>query len=90
MSSALLLTEAEATTRSFLARHLTQDGFEVVGAENGNAFGLAHSDSCLAACTSSIGRASASVQAAMASVPIAARSAGALRRRCAVIARPRA
>ena len=40
MSSALLLTEAEATTRSFLARHLTQDGFEVVGAENGNALDL--------------------------------------------------
>ncbi len=40
MSSALLLTEAEATTRSFLARHLTQDGSEVVGAENGNALDL--------------------------------------------------
>jgi len=40
MSNALLLTEAEETTRSFLARHLTQDGFEVVGAENGNALDL--------------------------------------------------
>src|SRR5437667_6751749 len=40
MSSALLLTEAEETTRSFLERHLTQDGFEVVGAENGEALDL--------------------------------------------------
>ena len=37
MSSALLLAESEESTRSFLERHLTQDGFEVVGAENGEA-----------------------------------------------------
>jgi DNA-binding response OmpR family regulator len=37
MSSALLLAEPEETSRSFLERHLTQDGFEVVGAENGEA-----------------------------------------------------
>ena len=37
MSSALLLAELEETTRSFLERHLTQDGFEVVEVENGEA-----------------------------------------------------
>jgi DNA-binding response OmpR family regulator len=37
MSSALLLAEPEETSRSFLERHLRQDGFEVVGAENGQA-----------------------------------------------------
>jgi DNA-binding response OmpR family regulator len=37
MSSALLLAEPEETSRSFLERHLRQDGFEVVGAENGGA-----------------------------------------------------
>ena len=35
MSSALLLAEPEVTTRDFLERHLKQDGFEVVEAENG-------------------------------------------------------
>src|SRR3954469_12028308 len=40
MSSALLLTEPEESTRSFLERHLAQDGFEVVGAENGEALDL--------------------------------------------------
>src|SRR5438093_80898 len=40
MSSALLLTEPEETTRSFLERHLRLDGFEVVGAENGDALDL--------------------------------------------------
>ena len=40
MSSALLLAEAEEATRSFLERHLAQDGFEVVGAENGEALDL--------------------------------------------------
>ena len=40
MSSALLLTEPEEATRSFLERHLIQDGFEVVGAENGEALDL--------------------------------------------------
>jgi DNA-binding response OmpR family regulator len=40
MSSALLLAEPEASTRDFLERHLTQDGFEVVGAENGEALDL--------------------------------------------------
>ena len=40
MSSALLLTEAEETTRSFLERHLRQDGFEVVEATNGEALDL--------------------------------------------------
>jgi DNA-binding response OmpR family regulator len=47
MSSALLLAEPEENTRSFLERHLTQDGFEVVGAENGEALDLveqAHPD----------------------------------------------
>src|SRR5215218_2272222 len=37
MPSALLLTEPEEATRSFLERHLIQDGFEVVEAENGEA-----------------------------------------------------
>jgi len=40
MSSALLLAEPEDATRSFLERHLTQDGFEVVEAENGEALDL--------------------------------------------------
>jgi DNA-binding response OmpR family regulator len=40
MSSALLLTEPEEATRSFLERHLIQDGFEVVEAENGEAVEL--------------------------------------------------
>src|SRR5919109_4046297 len=40
MSSALLLSESEEATRSFLERHLAQDGFEVVGAENGEALDL--------------------------------------------------
>jgi DNA-binding response OmpR family regulator len=40
MPSALLLTEPEEATRSFLERHLIQDGFEVVEAENGEAIEL--------------------------------------------------
>jgi DNA-binding response OmpR family regulator len=40
MSSALLLAEPEEATRSFLERHLAQDGFEVVGAEDGEALDL--------------------------------------------------
>jgi DNA-binding response OmpR family regulator len=40
MSSALLLAESEETTRSFLERHLTQDGFQVVEAENDEALDL--------------------------------------------------
>jgi DNA-binding response OmpR family regulator len=40
MPSALLLTEPEEATRSFLERHLIQDGFEVVEAENGEALDL--------------------------------------------------
>jgi DNA-binding response OmpR family regulator len=40
MSSALLLAEPEESTRSFLERHLAQDGFEVVGAEDGEALDL--------------------------------------------------
>src|SRR2546423_5908489 len=40
MSSALLLTEAEETIRSFLERHLRQDGFDVVEATNGEALDL--------------------------------------------------
>ena len=40
MSSALLLAEPEEATRSFLERHLAQDGFEVVGVENGEALDL--------------------------------------------------
>jgi DNA-binding response OmpR family regulator len=35
MSQALLLAEAEPGTREFLERHLTRDGFEVVGAGAG-------------------------------------------------------
>ena len=38
--SALLLAESEEATRSFLARHLAQDGFEVVGAEDDEALEL--------------------------------------------------
>jgi len=38
--SALLLAEPEEATRSFLARHLAQDGFEVVGAEDDEALEL--------------------------------------------------
>jgi hypothetical protein len=33
MSRALLLAEPQADTRGFLERHLTNDGFQVVGAE---------------------------------------------------------
>ena len=40
MSCALLLTEPEESTRAFLERHLTQDGFEVFEAENGSALDL--------------------------------------------------
>jgi DNA-binding response OmpR family regulator len=40
MSNALLLAEPEASTRDFLERHLKQDGFEVVEAENGDALDL--------------------------------------------------
>lgn len=40
MPSALLLTEPEEATRSFLGRHLIQDGFEVFEAENGEALDL--------------------------------------------------
>ena len=40
MSSALLLAEPEEATRSFLERHLAQDGFEVVGADDGEALDL--------------------------------------------------
>ena len=40
MSSALLLNEPEEATRSFLERHLRLDGFDVVGAENGEALDL--------------------------------------------------
>src|SRR5919109_1238968 len=40
MPSALLLTEPEEATRSFLERHLAQDGFEVVEAENGQPLDL--------------------------------------------------
>ncbi|HEY7149171.1 MAG TPA: response regulator transcription factor [Gaiellaceae bacterium] len=40
MSSALLLAEPEEATRSFLERHLAQDGFDVVGAEDGEALDL--------------------------------------------------
>lgn len=35
MSNALLLAETEPTSRGFLERHLTDDGFEVVGARAG-------------------------------------------------------
>jgi DNA-binding response OmpR family regulator len=40
MSSAVLLAEPEEATRSFLERHLAQDGFEVVGAGDGEALEL--------------------------------------------------
>ena len=40
MSSAVLLAEPEEATRSFLERHLAQDGFEVVGARDGEALDL--------------------------------------------------
>jgi DNA-binding response OmpR family regulator len=40
MSDALLLAEPEETTRAFLERHLTQDGFDVVEAEGGEALKL--------------------------------------------------
>ncbi len=36
MSTALLLAEPEPQTRGFLERHLTEDGFEVVGADAGS------------------------------------------------------
>jgi CheY-like chemotaxis protein len=37
MPSAVLLAEPEPTTRGFLERHLRQDGFVVVEAEDGEA-----------------------------------------------------
>jgi len=40
MSSALLLAEPEEATRSFLERHLAQDGFEVMGVQDGEALEL--------------------------------------------------
>ena len=40
MSSAVLLAEPEEATRSFLERHLAQDGFEVVGVPDGEALEL--------------------------------------------------
>jgi DNA-binding response OmpR family regulator len=40
LPSALLISESEEATRRFLERHLTQDGFEVVEAENGDALDL--------------------------------------------------
>jgi len=40
MSNALLLAEPEQATRDFLERHLRQDGFDVVEAENGEALDL--------------------------------------------------
>src|SRR5688572_503710 len=40
MPRALLLTEPAEPTRSFLERHLIQDGFAVVGAEHGEALDL--------------------------------------------------
>jgi DNA-binding response OmpR family regulator len=40
LPSALLLTEPEEATRSFLERHLIQDGFEVLEAQNGEALEL--------------------------------------------------
>jgi DNA-binding response OmpR family regulator len=46
MAAALLLAEAESGTREFLERHLTDDGFEVVGAgEGGEALTLAERSS---------------------------------------------
>ena len=40
MSSAVLLAEPEEATRSFLERHLAQDGFEVLGVPDGEALEL--------------------------------------------------
>jgi DNA-binding response OmpR family regulator len=40
MQNAVLLAEPEPTTRGFLERHLRQDGFEVVEAEDGEALDL--------------------------------------------------
>jgi len=40
MSNALLLAEPEPATRGFLERHLKQDGFEVVEANDGDALAL--------------------------------------------------
>src|SRR5262245_41453723 len=40
MSSALLLAEPEEATRSFLERHLSQDGFDVLGVQDGEALDL--------------------------------------------------
>jgi len=40
MSSAVLLAEHEEATRSFLERHLAQDGFEVFGVQDGEALDL--------------------------------------------------
>jgi DNA-binding response OmpR family regulator len=40
MSSALLLAEPEAATRGFLERHLREDGFDVVEAQDGDALAL--------------------------------------------------
>jgi len=40
VSSAVLLAEPEEATRSFLERHLAQDGFEVVGVRDGEALEL--------------------------------------------------
>ena len=40
MQNAVLLAEPEPTTREFLERHLRQDGFEVVEAEDGEALDL--------------------------------------------------
>jgi DNA-binding response OmpR family regulator len=40
MSSAVLLAEPEEATRSFLERHLAQDGFEVMGVQDGEALEL--------------------------------------------------
>jgi DNA-binding response OmpR family regulator len=46
MAAALLLAESEQGTREFLERHLTDDGFEVVGAgEGGEALTLAERSS---------------------------------------------
>jgi DNA-binding response OmpR family regulator len=46
MAAALLLAESEPGTREFLERHLTDDGFEVVGAgEGGEALALAERSS---------------------------------------------
>src|SRR5919109_3146591 len=40
MSNALLLAEPEAATRGFLERHLREDGFDVVEAQDGEALAL--------------------------------------------------